>query len=100
MKIIEIKKIKPQMVYAIQTSTHTFIADGLAHHNCVRCNIYLSGNVLNYMDSIIKLYGKGIIKKLRDNDKKTLTFTVEYLDKKRKMFINKTKKLLDNFNKE
>ncbi len=43
MLITKITKIKPKKVFAIQTSTKTFIADGLAHHNCMRCNIHGQG---------------------------------------------------------
>lgn len=48
MKIKSIKKIKPRKVYAIKTSTETFIADGLAHHNCSYCNVILKGNPIQY----------------------------------------------------
>jgi hypothetical protein len=57
MKIKNIKKAKPKTVYAIKTSTKTFIADGLAHHNCPKCNLYLSGNRDEYLRKIQLKYG-------------------------------------------
>lgn len=57
MKIKNIKEVKPRKVYAIQTSTSTFIADGLAHHNCQRCNNYEGGNHGVYSVWFIKKYG-------------------------------------------
>ena len=48
MKIKNIKLVKPRKVYAVTTSTATFIADGLAHHNCYNCNINLGGNQYAY----------------------------------------------------
>lgn len=39
------------------------------HAQCYNCNINLKGNTLNYMDALVKLYGDGIIKELRENDK-------------------------------
>lgn len=44
MKIKKIQEVSPEIVYAISTTTGTFIADGLAHHNCVGCNVFQAGN--------------------------------------------------------
>ena len=61
MKIISIKPVTPRTVYAIKTSTSTFIADGLAHHNCDYCNSQgafgLKGDYGNYMLYLVKEYG-------------------------------------------
>ena len=46
MKIKKITEVEPRRVYAIKTSSNTFIADGLAHHNCMACNMYKKGNIL------------------------------------------------------
>jgi len=92
-RLFPFKKLQAGHFVSGRNNANLFYEKG-CHIQCMRCNIFLAGNVLDYMDSIIKLYGKGIIKKLRDNDKKELTFTVEYLEKKRKQFINKTEKLL------
>ena len=64
MKIKKITEITPQIVYAVQTSTHTFISDNLAHHNCVRCNMYLSGNEAIYGVKMVEKYGLKKVKEL------------------------------------
>lgn len=58
MKIKSIKKVTPRMVYAIQTSTHTFITNGLAHHNCYHCNMGLRGNYPAYTLEMLDLHGR------------------------------------------
>lgn len=67
------------------------------HIQCMGCNIYKYGNVLNYMDGLIKLYGKKIVAEIRDNDKTTFKFTVEILEEKRKFYIEETKKLTQSY---
>lgn len=57
MKIKSITKVKPRTVYALETSTHTFVADGLAHHNCPGCNLYKNGAYIEYSSWFIKKYG-------------------------------------------
>jgi len=57
MKIKKITKVKPRTVFAVTTSTGTFIADGLAHHNCYRCNMMLGGNQGEFRDRIRKELG-------------------------------------------
>lgn len=64
MKVRNIKKIAPKEVYAVQTNTGTFIADGLAHHNCYHCNINLSGNWVEYRERMVTLYGEPYVKHL------------------------------------
>lgn len=56
MNIISIKKIKPKTVYAIETSTWTFVADWLAHHNCAQCNWYKSWRLDVYAEHLLKDY--------------------------------------------
>lgn len=58
MKIKSIKEIPIETVYAVQTTTGTFIADGLAHHNCYHCNVNLSGNWPEYRARMIAKYGE------------------------------------------
>lgn len=65
MKIVKIEPVPPRTVYAVQTSTKTFIADGLAHHNCYHCNINLSGNSDIYLQFLLKKYGKKTIDRIR-----------------------------------
>ena len=47
-KVVCVREVEPRTVYAVETSTGTFISDGLAHHNCPRCNGFLNGNYLFY----------------------------------------------------
>ena len=58
MKITKITKVAPQLVYAVQTSTETYIADGLAHHNCYNCNVNLKGNTIIYRHKMVEKYGE------------------------------------------
>jgi hypothetical protein len=57
MRIKSIQKVEPREVIALQTTTGTFIADGLAHHNCYHCNVNLSGNWVVYERNMIAQYG-------------------------------------------
>lgn len=52
-KIKSIKEIEVEPVYMIKTTTSTFIADGIYHHNCFRCNIELKGNYDVFIPKII-----------------------------------------------
>jgi hypothetical protein len=63
-KIKKITKVPPEKVYAIETTTKTFIADGLAHHNCMRCNIHLSGNYVTYREKMVEKHGEEFVKNL------------------------------------
>lgn len=65
MKIKNIKKVNPRTVYAIQTSTGTFIADGLAHHNCAACNVFKHGNYPEYARKLSREYGEKKMEELR-----------------------------------
>ncbi len=58
MKIKNIKNSGKKIVYAIETSTHTFISDGLAHHNCYGCNIMRNGNYVMYADRLLREIGR------------------------------------------
>ena len=64
MKIISIKKITPRIVYAISTTSETFISDGLAHHNCTHCNHFGRGMLNIYAEKLIKMYGPNIVEEL------------------------------------
>jgi len=67
MKIKKITEVKPERVYAIETSTHTFIADNLAHHNCAGCNTFKSGNLIEYRIGLVKKIGIKRVQWLEDN---------------------------------
>ncbi len=58
MRIVKIKQIEPKEVFAIETSTGTFIADGLFHHNCQECNRVLHGNYKVYYPKLEKELGQ------------------------------------------
>lgn len=55
-KVVSVREVEPRTVYAIETTTGTFISDGLAHHNCQRCNGFLNGNYLMYARWMQKHY--------------------------------------------
>lgn len=57
MQIVKIEQIEPKEVFAIETSTGTFIADGLFHHNCQECNRVLHGNYKVYYPKLKKELG-------------------------------------------
>lgn len=79
MKVRSIRKIKPETVYAIKTSTGTYIADGLAHHNCGYCNRWMHGNLGIYAVNIDKKYGEGTAELLIKESLKPHKFTEEEL---------------------
>lgn len=64
-KIVSIKKIPNDTVYALETTTGTFIADGVYHHNCsFRCNRMRSGEHEKYRVALDLKYGDGTADKL------------------------------------
>lgn len=65
MRVKSIKKVKPRKVYAITTSTATFIADGLAHHNCSGCNNYKHGNLAEYALYLTRKHGVNVLEDLQ-----------------------------------
>ena len=59
MQIKKIIEVNPMMVYAVKTTTGTFIADGLAHHNCEQCNVYQASSAQRYFkQAVISRIGK------------------------------------------
>lgn len=72
MKIKSIIQVKPRMVYAITTSSNTFIADGLAHHNCVGCNIFGHGKPLDFEERLKKELGSDFVEKMKASRHQTL----------------------------
>ena len=62
---------------------------------CRGCNVFLHGNVLNYMDSIVRLYGIEAIAEIRENDKQAVRFNVIDLEEKKKYYLGKTKLLIE-----
>ena len=47
------------------------LPDSLAYYNtngqCIRCNMYLSGNLIKYRQGLVKRYGEEFVKKLEEN---------------------------------
>ena len=72
MRIKNITEVEPRTVFAIKTSSSTFISDGLAHHNCYACNILYNGQPSAYALQLEKQYGKGIVQEL-ESMRKTIT---------------------------
>ena len=77
MKIKSIKKVKPQRVYAIQTSTGTFIADGIATHNCYVCNKIKNGNWVKYERVMVKRHGRAKVEKMKIDAEKTVKMNTQ-----------------------
>ncbi len=67
------------------------------HAQCYNCNINLCGNILNYMDALIKLYGQGIIEELRMNDKKSVKFILADLQEKAIEYKKRIKEMKDMY---
>jgi hypothetical protein len=79
MRIKSIKEVEPRTVYAIKTSSNTFIADGLAHHNCYGCNVMQQGRQYTFGLALDELYGAGTAKDMHDLAKVPHQFTRDEL---------------------
>lgn len=62
------------------------------HLQCEHCNTFLSGNLINYRDNLIKKIGTEEYDKLVDRAKVTRKFTVEELKEIINIYKNKLKK--------
>lgn len=80
MKIKSIKEVKPRTVYAVQTTSGTYIADGLAHHNCVGCNMFKAGEQYLYSKALDEKYGKGTAEELMSQRFQTHKLTIPELE--------------------
>jgi len=80
MKVKSIKEVKPRKVYAIKTTSNTFIADGLAHHNCIGCNMYKQGEQYLYAKNLDAKYGEGTADALMAKRHDTHKFTIPELE--------------------
>lgn len=78
MKIISIKPVPPRKVYAIKTSTGTYISSGLAHHNCASCN-FNQGEQYKYAKALDFKYGDGTAEKLEAEAARSHHFTAQEL---------------------
>ena len=68
------------------------------HAQCYNCNINLKGNTMAYVDALHSKYGQGIVKELRENDRRIKKFTVLELQEMEKDFKNRTKKFVEKNN--
>lgn len=82
MKIISIKEVPAREVYAISTSTRTFIADGLAHHNCVGCNMFGGGKPFDFEENLVKEIGADAVQGLKDVRHKIMKLDRVWYEKK------------------
>lgn len=102
MKIKHIKEVTPRTVYAIQTSTSTFIADGLAHHNCGYCNCKppfgLNGNLINYtLFMLSEGYTQDEIADFQRLKGTTKVYKEYHFRELKELYDNKTKVLIEEY---
>jgi hypothetical protein len=79
MRVKSIKKVEPRIVYAVKTSTGTYIADGLAHHNCTGCNMFKQGEQYLYAKALDYKYGEGTADGLMSQRHLTHKFSIDEL---------------------
>jgi len=101
MKIVSIKKVTPRTVYAIGTSTKTFISDGLAHHNCCGCNTYREGEQAKHLIHIENTLGREVVDELMELERKWkagdyMKIGVHEIRDLQGVFKEKTKELEDS----
>jgi hypothetical protein len=92
MKIKNIKKVRPKKVYAITTTTGTFVADDLAHHNCFRCNIMLKGNYDSYNLVMLQRHSKEEIIKMLSQKKEIVKLDYEEIYNEYKLKVENLRK--------
>lgn len=63
-KILKIIKQPNDIVYAIETKDHTFIADGVIHHNCQICNRTMRGNLVKYRQHLVREIGNDAVREI------------------------------------
>jgi hypothetical protein len=50
------------------------------HPQCMKCNVFLHGNLLAYRDYMVKMYGEKTIEALREQDQKHVQFKTYQLE--------------------
>lgn len=99
MKIKSIKEVEPRKVYAVTTTSGTYIADGLAHHNCLGCNgnppMGKGGNYVEYFIFMEKEWGREKIDEFRQLKYQTKVYKIHDFIELREQFKQKTQDLLD-----
>lgn len=61
-------------------SKPTFLVVENVHPQCVRCNHFLSGNLLEYNDFMLKKYGQGKVEELRKLSKQVIKYDRSYYE--------------------
>ena len=89
--------VDKRKVYAIQTSTRTFIADGLAHHNCVGCNVFKNGNMDEYSLFMLSKYGEGILQEMNKKKQQIRQWTSKEMEEKIVYYSQKLEELKKNY---
>jgi hypothetical protein len=74
-----IKRVEPEVVYALKTTTGTFIADEVYHHNCGICN-FNQGEQFKYAKALDLKYGDGTAEQLEKEAKEPKTWTIPELE--------------------
>lgn len=69
------------------------------HSQCVTCNRWQSGNVVDYRINLIKRIGIDLVEKL-ESDNSTRIFTIEYLRRIKKIFTKRAKWYRDKRERE
>ncbi len=93
MKIKSIKRVEPRTVYAVTTSTETFIADGLAHHNCWGCNGFGGGKLLDFEEHLIEEIGAKRVAELKASRHKVIKLSTNWYEEQIQIYKDKLKEL-------
>lgn len=93
MKITNITKIQPRTVYAIKTSTNTFISDGLAHHNCAGCNIFGNGKPLDFEEHLKEELGDELVEEMKKSRHKITILSRPWYSEQIDYYKSKLKEL-------
>lgn len=68
-----------QAGHYIHAASNTFFDEMNVHAQCVRCNMYLSGNLGLYSERLIKRYGLSAVEDLRRRSKEIKKWSPEEL---------------------
>lgn len=102
MKIKSIEEVSPRTVYAVTTSTGTYIADGLAHHNCGGCNLNpprgKGGNYVEYFIFMEQEWGRPMIDEFRALKNTTIIYKVPDLLAIKEKYDKKYEELISGYN--
>ena len=94
MRVRSVKRVKPRTVFAVETSTGTFIADGLAHHNCAGCNIFGNGQHIPFTAFMTDYHGHEVMDEIVLQANTPYTYTIDELDEIREEYERKAEALI------